>query len=88
MNLNKSIITIIVLIGIFSFIMGPVTKSFAQANQTSSNQTTSSKSLSSSDISKTSRTNGSSIATANEHAMLVKNPGSINQTNTISEKVK
>ncbi len=76
MNFNKSVLAIIVLIGIFSFMIGPLSKSFEQVNQTSNNQTTAAgnKSLSLSDISKTSRTNGSSIVTANEHATLIKSP--------------
>lgn len=75
MNFNKSILAIIALTGIFSFIMEPVNNLFAQANQTSDNQTVGNQSSSSSDtLAKTSRINGSSIATANEHAALVKNP--------------
>lgn len=83
MNFNKPILAIIALTGALLFIIGLVNyHSFAQTNQTSNNQTVDNKSSSSSDtLAKTSRINGSSIATTNEHAKLIKNPISLNQTN-------
>ncbi len=74
MNLNKSILTIIVLAGIFLFMIESINNSFAQVNQTSNNKTAvgNQSSSSSDNLTKTSRMNGSSIVTANEHAKLIK----------------
>ena len=83
-NSNRLILVIIALAGLLSFIFGPINNSFAQANQTTTttagNQ--SSHSPTSSNTLKTSRINGSSIYTANEHALIVKSPRSFDNTNT------
>ena len=93
MNSNKSLLTIIVLSGAFLIMTGPANNnSFAQTNQSSNNQSIdnkSSSSLSNNTLAKTSRVNGLSIATSNEHATFIKKPVLLNQTTTTtSEKAK
>ncbi len=77
MKYNKSALLIIAFTGIFLFIMESATSSFAQVNQTSNNQTKGNQSSFPSSVdtsANTSRINGSSIYTSNEHATLSKNP--------------
>jgi hypothetical protein len=104
MKLVKSLLTIVALAGILSFIIGPSNNLFAQVKQNSSNQTTINKlpSLSPSSpsssnlLSKPTKNNNNSNTTttissplsSNTHYQSTKNPNSVNQTNSTLTKAK